>query len=117
MRLEKNKRIFMYIFVCLIIRLSIPLGMIYVHKSKLQYVSIPLFILSIGFFNAFMTLPKTDIGFFGGRKWWVKNHIVHSIMYLTAAVMAFKKNKHSYIPLIVDVVYSFFVYIHHYLTV
>lgn len=117
MKLEKNKRIFLYIFVCLVIRSLIPFGMIYVHKSKLQYISVPLLIFSVGFFNAFMNVSKTDIGFFGGRKWWVNNHIVHSVLYLTAGVMSFKKNKYAYIPLILDVVYSFFVYIHYYLTI
>ena len=111
MNLSRTRRSLLFVFVCLPIRLLIPLGMIYVHKSYLRFISFILFGFSLGFMNAYMKGDKLYVGFFGGEKWWIKNDIVHAVLYLTAGVLAFRYNKKAYIPLVLDVAFSFVTFV------
>lgn len=117
MNLNRSRRSLLFVFVCLTIRLLIPLGMIYVHKYYLRFISVILFGWSLGFMNVYMKGNKQDIGFFGGEKWWISNNFVHSVLYLTAGVLAFQRNKKAYIPLAFDVMFSFVMFIHRMLTI
>ena len=110
-KFSRTRRALLFFLVCLVVRSLIPLGMIYVHKSYLKYISVVLFAWSVGFMDAYLNGSKRDTGFFGGDKWWIKNNLVHAVMYLTSAVLAFQMNKKAYIPLVVDVVFSLVMYI------
>lgn len=55
-------------------------------------------------------------GAFGQIVWWSNLRIVHSVLYAISAILFFVKNKHAYVPLLLDVIIGILSFInHHYL--
>ena len=111
-KLDKNKRIMLFIFGCLFAR-SIPI--IILKKIPKLSIIIVLFYLGIGlsFLKTFM-FSKSKFGFFGGKVWWNNLRLFHSLIYLLFVVL-FITTKKLYINLLIfDLVISLLSVINNY---
>ena len=90
-----------FLFGCMFSRLF----MVYIAKiiniNYLPYYGIITLIISIMFLKNYINnFPK--IGFFGNKVWWNNNRLIHSLLYFIFSIMAFYKNKNSWIVLFAD---------------
>jgi len=111
-KLDKNKRIMLFIFGCLFAR-SIPI--IILKKIPKLSIIIVLFYLGIGlsFLKTFL-FSKLEYGFFGGKVWWNNLRLFHSLIYLLFVVL-FITTKKLYINLLIfDLVISLLSVINNY---
>jgi len=111
-KLDKNKRIMLFIFGCLLAR-SLPI--IILKKIPKLSIIIVLFYLGIGlsFLKTFL-FSKSEYGFFGGKVWWNNLRLFHSLIYLSFVVL-FITTKKLYINLLIfDLVISLLSVINNY---
>ena len=103
---DVNKRMALFFFICVPVRLLLAY-MIYHAKPKyLKYIGYVttviagLFILSYINFNP----VKVNKGAFGGKIWWNDMRAIHGCIYLLFSLFAIKKYINSWKILIVDVI-------------
>ena len=111
--LAKNKRIMLFLFGCLFVR-SLPI--VILKKIPKLSIIIVLFYLGIGlsFLKTFM-FSKSKFGFFGGKVWWNKLRLFHSLIYLLFVVLFITKKKIYVELLIFDLVVSLLSVINNYI--
>ena len=56
---------------------------------------------------------KTGGEVFGSKIWWNDLRPIHASLYILFALLALKKNKYSWVPLLVDVTFGLLVFINH----
>ena len=61
------------------------------------------------FINPRMSGPET----FGAKIWWNKYRIIHAVLYINYAILAYQKNKYAYVPLLIDPIFGLTVFIFH----
>ena len=104
---------YLFLFVCIPVRLLfVYLVKDVIPKDDIQYASIPLFIIFIGFMLAqrYRTTAMESSGE-GGHIWWHNIRPVHAMLYLWAATSALCKPKDAWIPLLIDVIFGLLMYI------
>lgn len=109
-------RFFLFIFVCIIIRLLFVLIAKYINPKYLSYLGALSLIPSLGFIIIYLgDFRKTGPEVFGEYIWW--NHLrpIHGVLYLLFALLAFKKNKYSWIPLLIDVIIGLIAFLFYHL--
>jgi hypothetical protein len=108
---ELHKRIYLFLFGCIGIRLLF----VYISKNiGLQYLPIlgylallPMF----GFIYIYLTgSRKTGAEVFGGKIWWNDLRPVHALLYGLFAYHAIRKAPFSWVYLLVDVIIGFFAF-------
>lgn len=109
---SENRRIYIYIFGCLLIRLLFIIIVKFVNIKYLPFFGIITLILSILFIRSFIKNKK--VGFFGGKVWWNNLRLFHSIMYLIFSICSFYKIPSSYIILIFDLLIGLLFFINNY---
>ena len=98
---------FLFFSLCIIIRVIFVLLAYYLDKKYLYYMSFPAFLISLGFFIIYFgNLRKTGAEVIGSKIWWNDLRVIHGFNYLFFAYLAFKRNKNSYIPLTIDVIFG-----------
>jgi len=70
------------------------------------FLAIGLTFLKLYFLNERTTSPEAQ-----GEVWWAKYRIIHGLLYLTAAILAFKKDDRVYVPLVIDVLVGFSIFV------
>ena len=106
-------KVYLFLGICIPIRiLLVFLVKDIIPDDDLKYVSIPLFLISIGFIRAMMYRQTAfESSGKGGKVWWNHMRPLHAILYLTAGILAISEPKDTWIPLLVDVVIGILAYI------
>lgn len=111
-----NKNILYFFFGCMVARLI----MVYIAKNininYLPYYGFITLIISIMFFKNYIKYfhKNINIGFFGNKVWWNNNRLIHSLLYFIFSIMAFYKNKNSWIILLLDTMFGLITFIFKY---
>ena len=102
-------RFLLFLFGCIFVRFLFVLVAKYISKEYLPYLGIIALFPAIGFIIIYLgNLRKTGAEVFGVKIWWNDLRPIHASLYLLFALLAFKKNKYSWIPLLVDVLIGLF---------
>ncbi len=97
--------------ICILVRLSF-VYLVYNLKGRwLQFSSILGFTIALGF--VFMIIIDRKSGAFGQSVWWENYRYIHALLYLTFGILALRKNKYSYVPLLIDAILGTFFFINH----
>ena len=101
----------LFLLGCIPVRIIIVLIAIYLNKEYLPYYGLILLGPALGFLylyfgNLRLNAPEAD-----GITWWANLRIVHGLLYLSAAILAFQQNTIAWIPLSIDVVFGLIVFI------
>lgn len=110
----ETKSILLFLFGCLVVRISLVVLANKIQIEYLPYLGYLALIPAIGFLYIYLTdSRKKGPETFGQPIWW--NHLrpIHSILYFLFAYNAIMKNTNSYIYLLLDVVLGFIAFIHH----
>lgn len=104
--MEKNTRIPLFLSICIPLRILIASAPQLINTKYLQYYSIVLFGLGLSFMILYFTNMRLDAPESGGKTWWADFRPIHGMLYLCAAIYAFKENKLATIPLAIDVIFG-----------
>ena len=101
-----QKRFFLF-SICIFVRTILVLLAYYLDVNYVYYMSFPTFFMGMGFLVIyFNNLRKTGAEVFGSKIWWNDLRVIHGFNYLFFAYLAFTRNKNSYIPLTIDVIFG-----------
>ena len=103
-----------FLIGCIPTRILIMLIAMYLRKDYLPYYGVFLLGPAIGFLYLYFTNSRLNAQEAGGHTWWKNLRIFHGVFYLAAALMAFNKNTHAWIPLAIDVVFGVGAFLYHY---
>ena len=97
--------------ICILVRLSFVYLVYNLEGRWLQLSSTLGFTIALGF--VFMIIIDRKSGAFGQTVWWGNYRYIHVLLYLTFGIMALRKNKYSYIPLLIDAILGTLFFINH----
>tara|TARA_Y100000389_G_scaffold203258_1_gene251103 strand:+ start:4394 stop:5149 length:756 start_codon:yes stop_codon:yes gene_type:complete len=106
-----------FLFGCILIRSLFVIIAYKISKEYLPYLGILALIPALGFLLIYFDIIERSSGAFGQKIWWNNLRPIHALLYISFAVLAIKKSKYAYVPLLVDVliaVIAFFVYHYYY---
>ena len=99
-----QKRFIMFIFGCIVVRVSLVLLAKNVSPTYLRLLGFLSLIPAIGFLIIYFgDLRKTGREVMGNDIWWNELRPVHAVMYLLFAIYAIKKKDFAWIILLLDV--------------
>ena len=99
-----QKRFIMFIFGCIVARVSLVLLAKNVSPQYLRVLGFLSLIPVIGFLTIYLgDLRKTGREVMGNEIWWNELRPVHAVMYLLFAIYAIKKKDFAWIILLLDV--------------
>lgn len=102
-------RVLLFLFGCIFIRIMFIIIAKYINPKKLPYLGAIALIPAVGFTVIFLAdWRKKGPEVFGDQIWWNDLRPVHAALYLAFALFAFKKNRNSWIPLLIDVTIGIF---------
>ena len=109
-----QKRFLLFIFGCILVRISFVLIAKNIDKDKLPILGTLAILPAVGFLFIFIGGYRKQATF-GQKVWWNDLRPVHALLYFTFVYLAFHKNEYSYIPLFLDVLIGFisFVFYHY----
>lgn len=115
MYIETNNNIkilILFLLLCIPVRILIVFTVKNIDKYYLPYLAAIGLLISIGFIFIYLfDYRKTGAEVFGDKIWWNDLRPVHGCLYLMFALLAFKKNKYTWIPLAIDVIVGFTAFI------
>jgi hypothetical protein len=114
--LENNKSILYFLLGCIPIRILIAVLPNIIDKTYLFYYSFVLLSLAIGFLYLYFNNLRLNAFEAGGNTWWSEYRLIHGMLYLIAAIYAYQMKSIAGIPLTIDVIFGFILFInHHYI--
>jgi len=109
--LSEKQSINYFLLGCIPTRVIIALIPVYINTEWLRVYSILLFAIAFSFLFLFFFNLRQHAYEAGGITWWANYRIIHGLLYLTAAILAFQKNYLAWIPLALDVFIGLFLFI------
>ena len=102
---NKQKRLMLFLLLCIPVRILLVYIVKNASKNYLPYLALIGFLISGGFIVIYLfDYRKTGAEVFGDKIWWNDLRPVHGCLYLLFALLAYKKNKYAWIPLLIDVI-------------
>jgi hypothetical protein len=106
--------------LCIITRLSISMLAKYINDKYLPYIGIITLIMGIGFIYIYLFGNKTadtQLEWTGESKiWWHNFRPIHGLLYIIFSIMAIKKNKYSWLLILIDTIFGLSLFINqHYI--
>ena len=110
-----NKRFFLFIFMCIPIRLLLAYSIKYVKPGHLKYIGLISFIIAGLFILSYFNFnPRKKMGAFGGNIWWNDMRAVHGCVYLLFSLFAIKQNINAWKILVIDIIIGSLAFFKHY---
>ena len=100
-----QKRFLAFLVGCIGLRSLFVVAVKKIPVKYLPYLGLLALIPIIGWLNILFFNPRTKgPETFGAKIWWGPIRPIHVINYTIFAILAFKKNKYAYVPLLADVI-------------
>ena len=72
--------------------------------------------MAIGFLYLYFNNLRLNAFEAGGNTWWAEYRLIHGMLYLTAAIYSYQMKSIAWIPLAIDVIFGFILFINkHYI--
>ena len=108
--MKYNKKIVLFVFGCLLVRLSFALISKNINKKSLPLLGLLALIPAIGLLVVYFR-DLRQRGALNQKAWWNNLRPLHSILYFTFAYLAMNKNDKAYILLLLDVLIGLIAFI------
>ena len=108
---NQSEQINYFLIGCIPVRIIIALLPIYIDKCYLFYYGIILFCISLSFAYLYFNNLRLNAPEGGGITWWAKYRIIHALLYLIASLYAFQGMRTATVPLSLDVIIGFLLFI------
>jgi len=111
-----QNRFLLFLFGCVVVRLLFVLIAKCIDPYYLPYLGIIALLPAIGFIVIYLgDFRKTGPEVFGDKIWWNDLRPIHASLYILFALLALKKHKYSWVPLLLDVMIGLFAFICHHM--
>ena len=114
--MEKNYRILIFIFGCLVIRSIFVLGSYKILKHNYKFLRMVMSILALWIGISFLMQYKRHkkVGAFGGPAYWHPFRLVHGVTYVVFGLLAMANVKQAYLILLLDLLIGLLVFTNNY---
>ena len=96
----------LFLFLCIPARLFLIYLSRTLPEDKQIYLGILFLIMGLLFLWLYFTNGRMNAPEEGGITWWSRYRLIHGVLYLTAAIYAFKKDNLIYVPLVIDILFG-----------
>jgi hypothetical protein len=111
-----QKRISLFLFGCIPTRLALVALAAYSPIAYLPLVGLIGLIISIGFLYLYFTGKRTTgPETMGAPIWWMPFRIIHGLLYLLFALLAFNKVKKAYVVILIDTLIGLLLFLNHHI--
>ena len=107
------KSILFFLLACIPVRILLAYAPLMLNKNLLPYLGVLLLIISLGFLRLYFLNLRLDAPEAGGNTWWAKFRLIHGALYMSAAIYCFKGDTTASLPLTIDVIFGFILFIYH----
>jgi hypothetical protein len=105
--LTDQQRIILFLSVCIPLRIGLVLLARFLPEKYMPYLGGLLLLPAVGFTYLYFANKRLDAPEGGGKTWWASARLLHAVLFLTAAIYAIQKKKIAWVPLAIDVVLGF----------
>jgi len=102
--MNETVRLFLFLFLCIPLRLTIAYIPQVLEKRYLVYTSFITGLMGIGTLYLACTNSRLTASEGGGVTWWASYRFVHGMLLLTASVYLLRSDRKASIPLLIDVI-------------
>jgi hypothetical protein len=113
--MNKQTRLGAFLLGCIPTRIAFAVIPLHIYESWLPYYGMIICAISIGFLYLYFGNLRLNSFESGGNTWWSEYRLIHGLLYLTAAIYLFQKKRQAYLPLTLDVVFGFALFLRHHL--
>lgn len=108
----KNSK-YLFLFLCIPIRLLFSYILKNIDKKYLKYISILLFLQGISFLYLYFWNKRLDAVEAGGHTWWSEYRLLHGVLYICSSIYAYQEKNISWIPLFIDVLFGLLLFLYY----
>ena len=113
-----QKRFLAFLIGCIGVRSLLTYLSYKLKSEKLPYLAIITLLIGIGFVRIYIfNLRKTGPETLGKEIWWDILRPIHGFLYLYFTYLAFKKEKNSFVPLLIDTILGLFAFLYYHYSV
>jgi len=108
---SKNNSITYFLFGCMPTRIVLTLLPLYMNKEWLFYYGFVLGAIALSFLYLYFADMRLNAFEAGGHTWWANYRILHGFLYLVAAIYAFQGLQIAWLPLFIDTLLGFSLFV------
>ena len=108
-----RQRMYLFILGCIPMRITLAMLPYYIDTAYLPYFGALLLFPAIGFLVLYFNNLRLNAFEGGGRTWWADFRLLHGLLYLCAAIYAFQEQLLSAVPLAIDVILGFILFLYY----
>ena len=112
--LSKQQRILYFLLGCIGVRSILAVSPIYIPENMLLILGIITIIIGTSFLFLYFTNGRMNAPEGGGVTWWAKYRLIHGLLYVTASIYLFQKQRTAWIPLTIDLLLGLVVFLFKY---
>ena len=112
--LSKQQRILYFLLGCIGVRSILAVSPIYIPENMLPILGIITITIGTSFLFLYFTNGRMNAPEGGGVTWWAKYRLIHGLLYVTASIYLFQKQRTSWIPLTIDLLLGLVVFLFKY---
>lgn len=108
---SSTNSLYYFLFACIPLRIILAILPLYLPEKMLLYLGLILLVIGTSFLYLYFNNLRLDAPEAGGITWWAKFRLIHGALYLTASHYAFTHQRIAWIPLTMDVILGFFLFL------
>lgn len=112
--LSKQQRILYFLLGCIGVRSILAVSPIYIPENMLPILGIITITIGTSFLFLYFTNGRMNAPEGGGVTWWAKYRLIHGLLYVTASIYLFQKQRTAWIPLTIDLLLGLVVFLFKY---
>lgn len=116
--MDKNQRILLFVFACLLVRLVLAGVATYIAYEAEEYeyvMAIVYFIFGLAFVVRYFLYVPGSVGLFKGIVWWNELRLTHATFYIVYSILVIFHVPYSWVNLFVSVLVGICAFTHHYI--
>ena len=110
--LNNDERIYYFLFGCLTFRIIIAILPIYLPYKWLSYLGIIMLAIGTSLLYLYFNNLRLNAPEGGGVTWWAKYRLIQGVLYLAAAHYLLENQRIAWLPLTMDVILGFVLFLH-----
>ena len=111
-KFDNSQQVLYFLVGCIPVRIVLAALPLYLSKRLLFYYGLVLLGMAISFAYLYFNNGRMNAPEGGGVTWWAKFRIIHSALYLVAAIYALQGLSIAWVPLAIDVVVGMSLFVH-----
>lgn len=112
--LSNEQRIFYFLIGCIGIRTILAISPLYISENFLPLLGIITITIGTSFLFLYFTNGRMHAPEGGGVTWWANYRLIHGLLYLTASIYLFNRDRTAWMPLANDTLLGLLIFLFKY---